>query len=89
MKRDLMIYEDDLKVDMTTEKSKMSYSLSKESFNDNTHKEKSRDVYFNCILKPHSEVLGVKGTQKYFRDGRIHNINENTDFEWQFKESDL
>jgi hypothetical protein len=89
LRKDLIFYEDDLKDEMTTEKSRMSYSLSKDSFNDNSHIEKSRDVYFNCILKPHREVLGVKGTQKYFRDGRIQNINETTNFEWQFKESDI
>lgn len=87
--KDLISYEDDLQDEITTEKSKMSYSLSKESFSDNSHIEKSREVYFNCIIKPHSEVLGVKGTQKYFRDGRIQNINETTDFEWKYKETDL
>lgn len=89
LKKDLISYEDDLKDDLTTEKSKMSYSLSKESFYNNSHIEKARDVYFNCIGKTHNEVIGVKGTQKYFRDGRIQNINEATDFEWLFKESDL
>lgn len=89
LKKDLIIYEDDLKDDLTTEKSKISYSLSKESFYNNSHIEKARDVYFNCIGKTHNEVIGVKGTQKYFRDGRIQNINEATDFEWLFKESDL
>lgn len=87
--KNLISYEDDLQDEITTEKSKTSYSLSKESFSDNSHIEKSRDVYFNCILKPHIEVLGVKGTQKFFRDGRIQNINETTDFEWEFKETDL
>jgi|26BtaG_2_1085354.scaffolds.fasta_scaffold00129_24 hypothetical protein len=87
--KELISYEDDLQDEINTEKSKMSYSLSKESFSDNSHIEKSRDVYFNCILKPHSEVLGVKGTRKYFRDGRIQNINETTDFEWKYKETDL
>lgn len=89
LKKDLITYEGDLKDDLTTEKSKMSYSLSKESFYNNSHIEKARDVYFNCIGKTHNEVIGVKGTQKYFRDGRIQNINEATDFEWLFKESDL
>lgn len=89
LKKDLIIYEDELKDEIATEKSRISYILTKDSFNDNTHIEKSRDVYFNCISKPHNEVIGVKGTQKYFRDGRVQNINETTDFRWQFKESDL
>lgn len=87
--KNLISYEDDLQDEITTEKSRISYSLSKESFSDNSHIEKSRDVYFNCILKPHREIFGVKGTQKYFRDGRIQNINETTDFEWKYKETDL
>ena len=89
LKKDLISYEDELKDDLTTEKSKISYSLSKESFLNDSHIAKARDVYFNCIGKAHNEVIGVKGTQKYFRDGRIQNINEATDFEWLFKESDL
>lgn len=89
LKNDLISYEDALKDDLTTEKSKVSYSLSKDSFINDSHINKARDVYFNCIGKPHSEVIGVKGTQKYFRDGRIQNINEATNFEWLFKENDL
>ena len=89
LKKDLISYEDELKDDLTTEKSKISYSLSQESFLNDSHIAKARDVYFNCIGKAHNEVIGVKGTQKYFRDGRIQNINEATDFEWLFKATDL
>lgn len=89
LKKELISYESDIIDDITTEKSKVSYTLSEKSFKDNSHIEKSRDVYFSCIQKPHNEVLGVRGTEKYFRDGRIQNINDTTDFEWEFKESDL
>lgn len=85
----LSSYEKEVETDITMEKSATSYSLSKTSFSNNSHISKSRDVYFRCILKQHNQIAGIRDTEKFFRDGRIQNINETTDFEWLFKETDI
>lgn len=85
----LISYEDEINTSLQTEKSASSYHLSVDSFQDNSHISTSREVYFKCITNPHNEILGFNGTQKFFRNGRIHNINETTDFEWLYKETDI
>lgn len=85
----LISYEDDINTGLRTEKSAASYNLSEASFKDNSHINKSREVYFKCITNPHNEIFGFNGTQKFFRNGRIQNLNETTDFEWLYKETDL
>lgn len=89
LKDNIINYEEEINSGLQTEKSAASYSLSKASFSDNSHISKSRDVYFRCILKQHNQIAGIRDTEKFFRDGRIHNINETTDFEWLYKETDL
>ena len=51
--------------------------------------QQSRELYFNCIKKPHDQIMGVNDTQKYYRDGRIHHIAEESDFEWKFRGADF
>ncbi|MDM1556111.1 hypothetical protein HX126_16215 [Chryseobacterium indologenes] len=85
----LSSYENEIKTDITMEKSATSYSLSKVSFSDNSHISKSREVYFRCILKQHNQIAGIRDTEKFFRDGRIQNITETSDFEWLYKETDI
>lgn len=85
----LSSYEKEVETDITMEKSATSYSLSKASFSDNSHISKSRDVYFRCILKQHNQIAGIRDTEKFFRNGRIQNINETTDFEWLYKDTDI
>ncbi|MFD2556043.1 hypothetical protein [Sphingobacterium tabacisoli] len=85
----LIVYESDITTEIATEKSHLSYSLSEDSFLDNSHIEKSRDVYFKCIKREHNQIKGVSDTQKYYRNGRIHNIIETTDFEWLFSKTDI
>ena len=89
LKSNLISYEDEINTGLQTEKSAASYHLSEDSFKDNSHINKSREVYFKCITNPHNEISGFNGTQKFFRNGRIHNINETTDFEWLYKETDI
>ncbi|MGJ1243629.1 hypothetical protein [Sphingobacterium siyangense] len=89
LEKNLLAYESDIQSEINTEKSFISYSLTLNSFLDNTHLSFSRNVYFNSIRKSCNNIRGVNGTEKYYRDGRIHNITETTDFEWQFKETDL
>lgn len=74
---------------LNEEKSKNSYNLKIEEIgSDKAHKE-SRDMFFNCLSKHHDQIIGVNDTQKYYRDGRIHHIAEESDFEWQYREADL
>ncbi len=89
LKSNLISYEGEINTDLQTEKSASSYQLSVDSFKDNTHISKSQEVYFRCITNPHNEISGFNGTQKFFRNGRIQNINETTDFEWLYKETDI
>jgi len=89
LQSNLLSYENDINSGLRTEKSAGSYSLSEDSFKDNSHIKKSQEVYFQCIRNPHNEILGFNGTQRFFRNGRIQNVNETTDFEWLYKETDL
>ncbi|MCZ2472475.1 hypothetical protein G9H62_06470 [Aquirufa ecclesiirivi] len=89
LKNNIIIYEEEINSGLETEKSAASYHLSKDSFKDDSHILKSQEVYFKCITNPYNEILGFNGTQKFFRNGRIHNINEITDFEWLYKETDI
>ena len=89
LKSNLISYEEEINTDLQTEKSAACYNLKEDSFKDNSHITISRKVYFKCITNPHNEILGLNGTQKFFRNGRIQNINEITDFEWLYKETDL
>jgi hypothetical protein len=89
LKDNIIAYEAEINSAILTEKSSVSYSLSQESFKDNSHIKKSQEVYFKCITNAHSEISGFNGTQRFFRNGRIQNINETSDFEWLYKETDL
>ncbi|MGM8363269.1 hypothetical protein ACSV4D_15255 [Flavobacterium sp. ARAG 55.4] len=89
LKDNIIVYEAEISSAIQTEKSAASYHLSDESFKDNSHIKKSQEVYFKCITNTHSEISGFNGTQRFFRNGRIQNINETSDFEWLYKETDL
>ncbi|HRM46898.1 MAG TPA: hypothetical protein PLD64_10835 [Flavobacterium sp.] len=89
LKDNITIYEEEINSVLQTEKSAVSYDLSSDSFKDNTHIKKSQEVYFKCIANPHYEISGFNGTQRFFRNGRIQNINETSDFEWLYKETDI
>lgn len=89
LRDNVIAYEVEISSTIQTEKSSGSYHLSNESFEDNTHIKKSQEVYFKCISSTHTEILGFNGTQRFFRNGRIQNINETSDFEWLYKETDI
>lgn len=89
LKHNLISYEDEINTSLKTEKSAASYQLSVDSFKDNSHISTSRNVYFKCITNSHNEISGFNGTQRFFRNGRIQNINETTDFEWMYKVTDI
>lgn len=89
LKDNITIYEEEINSVLQTEKSAVSYDLSRDSFKDNAHIKKSQEVYFKCIANPHYEISGFNGTQRFFRNGRIQNINETSDFEWLYKETDI
>lgn len=89
LKDNVIAYETEIKSTIQTEKSAGSYNLTEESFKKNFHIRESQKVYFKCILNPHNEISGINGTEKFFRNGRIHNINETSDFEWLYKKTEI
>lgn len=89
LKNNIVRYEEEINSILKNEKNATLYDLSNESFKDDSHIRKSREVYFKCINNQHNEIQGFNGTQRFFRNGRIQNINEITDFEWLYKETDL
>lgn len=89
LKDNISNYEAEINSGLQTEKSAASYYLSIDSFKGDSHIKKSQEVYFKCLTNPHNEISGFNGTQRFFRNGRIQNINETTDFEWLYKETDL
>lgn len=89
LKDNIINYEEEINYILQTEKSSASYHLSIDSFKDDSYIRKSREVYFKCITNPHNEIQGFNGTQLFFRNGRIQNINETSDFEWLYKKTDI
>lgn len=55
---------------------------------DSAHKD-SRKVFFDCINTSHSGIVGVRNTEKYYRDGRIHHVLEETGFQWMFTKDEI
>jgi hypothetical protein len=83
-------YDETVQRMLTEEKSSNSYNLNIEEIAfEKVAMEQSRKLYFDCIKKPHDQIIGVNDTQKYYKDGRIHHIAEISNFEWKYCESDL
>jgi hypothetical protein len=70
-------------------KSKYATDLSQEVIETEQANKISRELYFDSLGKNHESIAGVENTQKYYRDGRIHHIAEETFFDWRFKEEEL
>jgi len=85
----LKTYDENVKRMLEDNKSRFTDNLTTELI-DTEHANKiSREFYRDSIEKPHESIIGVNDTQKYYKDGRIHHLLENTAFEWKFKEEDL
>lgn len=82
-------YDGNIKNDITVEKSSKSYNLTAKEIGTDHADKTSREVYFDCIKKPHPKITSVKDTEKYYRDGRIHHITEESEFEWKYRKDDL
>lgn len=89
IKSNLEIYDEEIERNLKDEKSYSSYNLSKEDLDSQKSKIESRNVFFNCLRQEHTQIINVTNTQKYYRNGRIHDIVENNKFDWEFKETDL
>jgi len=85
----LKIYDRDIERLLKDEKSSNSYNLTKNDLNTNKSFSESRIVFFKSINKEHQPIIDVTNTQRYYRNGRIHDIIENNLFDWEFKENDL
>lgn len=66
LKDNVIAYETEIKSTIQTEKSAGSYNLTEELFEKDLHIKESQRVYFKCILNPHNEISGFKGTEKFF-----------------------
>ncbi|MGZ8173579.1 MAG: ABC-three component system protein [Methylobacter sp.] len=82
-------YDENVQRVMVEEKSSKSYNLMIEEIGSDKANKESRELFFNCIRRPHDQIIGVNDAQKYYRDGRIHHIAEESDFEWKYREADL
>lgn len=70
-------------------KSKHSYALDRSKLNTDHAHGVSRSAYFEAVCAPHAQISGVKDTQKYFRDGKIHQAVNDSEFAWIYREEDL
>ncbi|MCZ8090291.1 ABC-three component system protein [Flavobacterium sp.] len=89
IKSNLEVYDEEIERNLKDEKSYSSYNLSKEDLDSQKSKIASRNVFFNCLRQEHTQIINVTNTQKYYRNGRIHDIVENNKFDWEFKDTDL
>lgn len=85
----LEIYDANVKRSIEDEKSSKSIEITIERLNTEEIHNISKQLYFACINGKHDSIIGVDNTQKYYRDGRIHNTLERTNFEWKFNKGDL
>jgi hypothetical protein len=86
---ELKIYDNNIERSLNDEKSSKSYNLKKEDISTDKAISEARQVFFESINKMHPQIPNVSNTQRYYRNGRIHSLLENTLFEWEFKEDDL
>lgn len=85
----LFLYDEDVKRTLQDEKDSVICNLNIEDFSNGIAKKEAKSVYYNSIKKEHPQINGVSNTQRYYRNGRIHQTLENTDYNWEFKESEL
>ena len=85
----LEIYDEDIKRMIEDEKSSKAIEITKDDIGMAKALINSGKLFFACLTKPHEQIIGVDNTQKYYRDGRIHHNCEITDFEWEYKLTDL
>ena len=82
-------YDSSVRSDMDGEKLKFSYCLNDIDVGTEVADGKSRELYLHYISKPHLLIRGVDHTEKYYRDGRVHHVVEEYDFEWKFNSEDI
>ncbi|HED1679305.1 TPA: hypothetical protein R4Q56_005762 [Pseudomonas aeruginosa] len=74
---------------LETVKSKNSYSLSAGDAGTEKAHACSRSSYFESLGAPFEQIKGVSNAEKYYRDGKIHHLLNDTEFEWLYREDDL
>jgi hypothetical protein len=89
IKDNLELYDENVKRMLEDEKSGISVSISEEKIRTENSLVESKTLYFKCITSPHEQIIGVNNTQKYYRNGRIHDVLEISNFEWKFSLDDL
>lgn len=82
-------YTSNVKEHIELIKSKYSYSLDLSKLDTDVAHAASRDAYFESMSSAHEQISGVSGTEKYFRDGKIHQVVNDCEFFWKYREDDL
>lgn len=85
----LKTYDANIERMLGDEKECIANELLAEDIGTATSVSKSNQLYYNCINKAHEQITNVDSTQKYYRDGRIHHVLEETESKWEFKEEDV
>lgn len=85
----LNIYDTDIHKILKSEKSREAYELTAKEIGTVKAEHLSRKIFFTSTSKPHDQIMGFSDTQKYYRDGRIHHIVEEENFEWAFSKDEL
>lgn len=82
-------YDDDVFKNIDIKKSLHSMKISKDDIDEEKSIVLAQTVFGECIQERHHEIDNVEQTQKYYRDGRIHDLVENKRFCWRYEESDF
>lgn len=82
-------YDEETLRELEKLKNEKSYDLAISDLNSSKAITASRQLYFQSLNKPHNEIIGVNGTQKYYRDGRVHHLLDETNFLWEFEAIDI
>lgn len=82
-------YDDDIFENIDMKKSLNSVNISKDDIGKNKSLELSQKIFTECIEEGHHEIDNVEQTQKYYRNGRIHDLVENKKFCWRYEENDF
>jgi hypothetical protein len=82
-------YDCNLKRDLDNEKLSRSDGLDEKDIDTEKADGESRSLYFECIRKPVTKIVGVKDVGEYYKAGRIHHIVDEGNFEWKYKEGDV
>lgn len=66
-------------------KEEKAIDLNEDSYKTGECDKVSQKLYYHCITSQPEQIEGVKGTEKYYKNGCIHSIVEQKLFEWKYR----